>query len=253
MRITLLGTGTSTGIPIIGCLCATCASTDLRDKRLRVSALIEVGATKILIDAGPDFRQQMLTAKVTHLDAILYTHHHADHIMGFDDIRAFNVKGKTPPKCYALKETLDIIKTTFPYAFAEPTGSGFVPKVEFEIIDSSPFLINDVLIQPIPIRHGNLEILGYRIGNFAYLTDCSHISISSKENLKALEILVLDGLRYKPHPTHFSIDESCAIAKELAPKMTYLIHMNHDVLHEEAEKKLPKGVWLGYDNMELVL
>lgn len=254
MRVTLLGTGTSTGVPMIGCGCRVCTSSDSRDKRLRVSALIESGATKILIDTSADFRAQMLSQKVRGLDAVLYTHYHYDHIAGFDDLRAFQFLNLQVPICYTNQETFDVIKRTFGYAFGGAVQSGGgLPNIPFEIIEGLPFTIGDVLVEPVPVDHGNINIFGYRIGKFAYLTDCNRIGAASKEKLKGLEVLVLDGLRFKPHPTHFSIDESIAISKELQPAMTYLTHMNHDVLHSEAEEKLPVNVRLAYDGLVLDL
>ncbi len=227
-------------------------SSDPRDKRQRVSALIESDTTKIIIDTGPDFRAQMLARNIGKLDAVLYTHYHYDHIAGFDDLRAFQFLKIPVPMCYANQETLDVIKRTFPYAFGEAKQyGGGVPNIPFTLIDSMPFTIGDMLVEPIPVDHGKLTTLGYRIGNFAYLTDCNRISVASKEKLRNLDVLVLDGLRYEPHPTHFSIEESVAIAKELKPKMTYLTHMNHDVHHAEAEAKLPQNVRLGYDGLSI--
>ena len=254
MRITLLGTGTSTGVPMIGCSCKICTSSDPRDKRLRVSALIESDTTTILIDTGPDFRAQMLERNVRKLDAVLYTHFHYDHIAGFDDLRAFQFLRLPVPMCYANQETYEGIKRTFPYAFGEAkqTGGG-VPNISFALIDRMPFMIGDLLVEPIPVDHGMLTTLGYRIGGFAYLTDCNRISPASKEKLRNLDVLVLDGLRYQPHPTHFSIEEAVSVAKELKPKMTYLTHMNHDILHIEAEQKLPPTVRLGFDGLNVTV
>lgn len=253
MRVTLLGTGTSTGIPMIGCSCRTCTSTDPRDKRLRVSALIETESTTILIDTSSDFRQQMLTAKVKKLDAILFTHHHTDHISGFDDLRAFHFLRIPVPMCYASEETYKAIQGMFPYAFGlvPNTGGALATTVPFTVIDSAPFTIGDVLIEPILLDHGLLDVFGFRIGKFAYLTDCKRIPVASREKLKCIEVLVIDGLRYSPHPTHMTIEEAVSASKELGAKTTYLTHMNHDILHEEAEQKLPSSVRLAYDGLEL--
>lgn len=254
MRVTLLGTGTSTGVPMIGCSCRVCMSSDPRDKRQRVSALIESGDTNILIDTSADFRAQMLAHDVRRLDAVLYTHYHYDHIAGFDDLRAFQFLKLPVPMCYANQETLDVIKRTFGYAFGEAKQSGGgLPNIPFEIIGGMPFVVGDLLIEPVPTDHGAITTLGYRIGKFAYLTDCNRIPVSSKEKLKNLDTLILDGLRFEPHPTHFSIDEAVRMAKELKPRMTYLTHMNHDVLHSEAEKKLPENIRLGFDRLEIKL
>jgi phosphoribosyl 1,2-cyclic phosphate phosphodiesterase len=254
MRITILGTGTSTGVPMIGCSCRVCTSSDQRDKRQRVSALIESGSATLLIDTSADFRAQMLTHHVRKLDAVLYTHYHYDHIAGFDDLRAFQFLKLPVPTCYANQETLDVIKKTFAYAFGEAKQSGGgLPNIPFKLIGTDPFIIGDLRIEPIPVDHGNMITLGYRIGSFAYLTDCNRIGPASKEKLRNLDTLVLDGLRYLPHPTHFSIDESVAIAQELKPRMTYLTHMNHDILHAECEERLPDSVRLGFDGLRFEL
>jgi phosphoribosyl 1,2-cyclic phosphate phosphodiesterase len=253
MRVTLLGTGTSTGIPMIGCSCKTCSSPDSRDKRLRASALIESGSTTVLIDTSSDFRQQMLRAKVKSLDGILYTHYHTDHISGFDDLRAFHFLRIPVPMCYASEETYKAIQSMFPYAFGlvPNTGGAMATTVPFTVIDTTPFTIGDISIQAIPLDHGFLEIFGFRIGSFAYLTDCKRIPVASREKLKGVETLVIDGLRYAPHPTHMTIDEAISATQDIGAKMTYLTHMNHDVLHAEAEQKLAKNVRLGYDGLVL--
>jgi phosphoribosyl 1,2-cyclic phosphate phosphodiesterase len=233
MQVTLLGTGTSTGVPMIGCDCRVCRSTDTRDKRLRVSALLNYDGTNVLIDTSADFRQQMLTANVKKLDAIFYTHHHYDHIAGFDDLRAFQFLLRSTPQCYALPETFEQIKQTFSY--------------------TEPIQIKARKIQPIPLKHGSLDILGFRVGGFAYLTDCNAIPESSMELLKGLDTLVLDGLRGKPHPTHFSLGEAVQHAEKIGARITYLTHMNHDVMHSEIEKTLPDSVRLGYDGLTFTI
>jgi phosphoribosyl 1,2-cyclic phosphate phosphodiesterase len=249
-KITLLGTGTSTGVPMIACNCKTCRSEDPRDKRLRVSVLIEAHEKTIVIDTSADFRQQMLSHKVKELDAVLYTHHHYDHIAGFDDLRAFQFLRHKAPMCYAMRETSDYIQQMFPYAFGKAVqAGGGLPKVPFTVIESSPFKISGLNIIPIPVEHGLVNVLGYRIGSFAYLTDCNRIPDASLALLQGLDTLILDGLRYDPHPTHFSLDEAVAIAKQLKPRITYLTHMNHDILHEEGNSKLPSEVRLGYDGL----
>lgn len=235
---------------MIGCTCKTCLSPDHRDKRLRVSALIEVNGKIILIDTSADFRQQMLLHNVTRIDGILYTHSHYDHISGFDDLRAFQFLHRKAPRCYATEETFAHIRDTFKYAFGAAVQSGGgLPEVAFEVVATDSFEVEGVTVQPVPLKHGKLNILGYRIGNFAYLTDCSDIPETSYTQLHGLDVLVLDGLRYKQHPTHLTIDEAASIADRIGARQTYLTHMNHDVLHSEAELHLPSHVRLGYDNL----
>lgn len=254
MKVTLLGTGTSTGVPMIGCGCRICRSTDPRDKRLRVSVLIEHEERNILIDTSADFRQQMLSHAVTHLEAILYTHSHYDHIAGFDDIRAFQFLRRKAPTCYADEPTAAHIRRTFDYAFGAATqAGGGLPEVPLAIIDEQPFDLLGLRIIPVPLIHGMLSILGFRIGGFAYLTDCSEIPEASFPLLEGLDTLVLDGLRHKPHPTHFSISEAVHVAERIAPRITYLTHMNHDVLHKQTERELPESVRLAYDGLSFNL
>jgi phosphoribosyl 1,2-cyclic phosphate phosphodiesterase len=254
MKITLLGTGTSVGVPMIGCNCATCRSTDPRDKRLRTSALIEHSGKNILIDTGADFRQQMLTANVRHLEAVLYTHQHYDHIAGFDDLRAFQFLKQKAPKCFATAEAANHIRHTFEYAFGNALQKGGgLPEVEITEIDERPFDLFGLRIIPVPIFHGQLPILGFRIGKFAYLTDCSEIPNASYALLEGLDTLILDGLRFKPHPTHFTIEEAIAQAKRIAPRITYLTHINHDVMHETTDGNLPANVRLAYDGLQFDL
>jgi phosphoribosyl 1,2-cyclic phosphate phosphodiesterase len=254
MKVTLLGTGTSTGVPMIGCQCRVCLSSDPRDKRLRVSALLQSDTSTVLIDTSADFRQQMLTHGVRRIDGIFYTHFHYDHISGFDDLRAFQFLHRKSPKCYANQETMDYMKRMFNYAFggAKQSGGG-LPQVDFTIVDDSPIQIGDITMQPIHIEHGILKILGYRAGKFAYLTDCNVVPQSSLDQLHDLDVLVLDGLRYTEHPTHHSIDQAVATAKKIGARMTYLTHMNHDVMHSEADAKLPENVRLGYDNLSFTV
>lgn len=254
MKITLLGTGTSTGVPMIGCQCRVCLSADPRDKRLRVSALLQTDTSTVLIDTSADFRQQMLTHGVRRIDGIFYTHFHYDHISGFDDLRAFQFLHRKSPKCYANAETVEYIKRMFAYAFggAKQSGGG-LPEVDLEIIDENTISIGDIEMTPIHIEHGVLNILGYRAGKFAYLTDCNVVPESSLEQLRGLEVLVLDGLRYSKHPTHLTIDEAVETAKRISARMTYLTHMNHDVMHAEAEARLPENVRLGYDNLTFTI
>ncbi|HET6511218.1 MAG TPA: MBL fold metallo-hydrolase [Candidatus Kapabacteria bacterium] len=254
MKVTLLGTGTSTGVPMIGCQCRTCLSEDPRDKRLRVSALIQTASTNVLIDTSADFRQQMLRHDVRRIDGIFYTHFHYDHISGFDDLRAFQFLHRKSPKCYANQETYEYMKRMFAYAFggAKQSGGG-LPEVDFAVVDRNAVHVGDITMQPLHIGHGVLDILGYRAGKFAYLTDCNTIPKESLEQLNGLDVLVLDGLRYSKHPTHLSIDEAVDTANRIGARVTYLTHMNHDVLHAHAEAHLPENVRLGYDNLTFTI
>ena len=255
MTITILGSGTSTGVPMIGCDCRTCQSRDPRDQRLRTSALIEHRGLNVVIDTSADFRAQMLEARLTHLEAVLYTHQHYDHIAGFDDLRAFQFLRRVAPTCYANVATYDHIRKAFDYAFGHATQhGGGLPQVPFEVIDEAAFTIEGprgarLEVLPIPLLHGHLPILGFRVGGFAYLTDCSAIPERSFGRLEGLDTLVLDGLRYKPHSTHLTIDEAVALAGRIGARQTYLTHMNHDILHAELEQRLPPSVRLAYDGL----
>lgn len=235
---------------MIGCPCEVCHSTDPRDKRLRVSVLIEHEASNLLIDTSADFRQQMLAHNVRHLEAILYTHEHYDHIAGFDDLRAFQFLKKKAPVCFAPESVAIRLANTFDYAFgaAKQKGGG-LPQVPIITIDERPFSLHELNIIPVPILHGTIPIFGFRIGGFAYLTDCSEIPEASFSLLRGLDTLVLDGLRFKAHPTHFSISEAVIQAERIAPRITYLTHINHDVMHAKTERELPPHVRLAYDGL----
>ena len=253
MRITVLGTGTSTGVPSVACDCATCTSTDPRDRRLRTSLLIESETTTVVIDTSMDFRQQMLKHNVMQIDGVVFTHHHFDHIGGFDDIRPYNFRSKSALPVFCMAETYAVLESTFPYAFGKTTSTGTsVPSVDVTIIDDSPFTIGDIEITPIPLMHGpTLRVNGYRVGSVAYCTDTNLIPPSSMELLRGLDTLVLDGLRWAPHPTHFTVDEAVAIAGELRPRITYLTHIAHQLKHAETEAKLPSHVRLAVDDLQI--
>lgn len=256
MKVTFLGTGTSQGIPIVGCKCPGCTSENPKDKRLRVSVFIESNVKindkplRILIDTSPDFRQQMLVNNITDIDAILYTHYHIDHIMGLDDIRQINQLHKKSVDIYGNKETLERIKQTFSYVFDPNTyRGGGIPDVSLNEITPEPFSVAGLEIIPLEYYHGPGMIFGYRIGRFAYMTDCSKIPEQEYEKLKELDVLVLDALRYRPHPTHFSIDEAVKAAQKIGARQTYFTHMTHDVVHDEVNARLPKGIELAYDGL----
>lgn len=213
--------------------------------------MIESGTTCVVIDTSSDFRQQMLTHGILDLDGVIYTHHHFDHIGGFDDLRPFAFRRGGAVPIFAMQETINVLRSTFPYAFGlvESTGAS-IPNVALHEIDSDPFRVGDIDIQPIPMRHGAcMRVNGYRIGSFAYCTDTNHIPAASLELLRDLDVLVIDGLRWEPHPTHFTIDESLAVIDALAPRRAYLTHIAHQIRHSVDSKRLPKNVEFCYDGL----
>jgi phosphoribosyl 1,2-cyclic phosphate phosphodiesterase len=254
LKFTVLGSGTSSGIPTISCQCPTCTSTDQKDKRLRCSLLVESENTTVVIDTSPDFRQQMLRAGVNKLDAVIYTHHHFDHIGGFDDIRAFNYTSRQPMKIYAMEKTHNELKRTFIYAFEVPEQmGGGVPMVEVDHIDDCKFRIGDIDIIPLFLLHGRLEVLGFRIGNLAYCTDTNYIPEESIKKLKGVEVLIIDALRYTPHSTHFNVEEAVRAARRINPDITYLTHIAHQIKHRECEHELPEDIKIAYDGLEIII
>lgn len=251
IKLTFLGTGTSQGVPVIACECAVCASSDPRDKRLRVSVLIEVGGKNIVIDSGPDFRYQMLRAGVKKLDAILFTHEHKDHIAGLDDIRAFNYRMKQDMDVYATEAVEYALKREFHYIFDEDPYPG-VPQVNMHRIENTPFEVQGLEVTPVQVMHYLMPVLGFRLGGLAYVTDAKTISDQEKEKLKGLDVLILNALRMKPHISHLNLDEALEWIAELKPKRAYLTHISHLMgSHEEVSKALPACVFLGYDGQKL--
>jgi phosphoribosyl 1,2-cyclic phosphate phosphodiesterase len=254
LRITFLGTGTSHGVPMIGCDCGTCRSTDPHDKRWRASVYIETDdGLALLVDAGPDIRAQSLAFNIRRVDAIIFTHGHADHIMGLDDVRRFNALQQRAMPCFADEATLRDLRKTFFYVFdpATPRGGG-LPQLElFQV--AGPFCIGQQEIVPVPIFHGNRPILGLRIGRFAYLTDCSRIPDESWPLLTGLDLLVVDALRESPHPTHFSLSEAVAVSAKVGARRTCFTHMCHNLRHADTCAKLPAGVELAYDGLVVEL
>jgi len=249
LKVTFLGTGTSQGVPIIGCKCSVCTSTDEKDKRLRSSILVEEGHTCVVIDTGPDFRQQMLRADVNKLDAVLFTHEHRDHIAGLDDIRAYNYIQHQPMDVYAEERVIRALNYEYPYIFAENKYPG-VPQVNISTITTIPFQINEIHILPIRVMHQNLPVLGFRIGQFAYITDANYISEEELEKLEGVKHLVINALRRKTHVSHFTLDQALQIIRHLSPKRAYLTHISHQLgLHSDVQKELPAGVMLAYDNL----
>lgn len=250
-KFTILGSGTSTGVPTIGCNCETCLSDDIRDKRLRCSLLVESDDTVVVIDTSSDFRMQMLQHKVNKIDAVVYTHHHFDHIGGFDDIRSYNFTMNKPIDIFGTENTISHIQRIYSYAFSEPQQSGGgVPEINVNFIDSTPFKIKNLEFIPIPMMHGKLEVLGFRIGDFAYCTDTNYISENALKLLTNLEILVIDGLRHHKHSTHFSVNEAIEISRLIKPRKTYLTHISHYLRHAQTEKNLPENIFLAYDGIK---
>ncbi|MGE0814794.1 MAG: MBL fold metallo-hydrolase [Vicinamibacterales bacterium] len=247
-RVTFLGTGTSHGVPMIGCGCAVCRSADARDRRLRPSILIAVqDGPAVLVDTATDLRQQALTFGITRVDAVIFTHAHADHVMGMDELRRFNVMNGRRLPMYANARTAAEIRRIFSYAFAPPSvPGGGVPDLSLAEIDG-PFDVLGLRVEPVPVMHGPQEILGFRVGRFAYLTDCNAIPDASLARLQGLDVLVLDALRRRPHPTHFSLDEAVAMAARLGARQTYFTHICHDLPHAATNAALPATMALAYD------
>lgn len=253
MKITFLGTGTSQGVPVIACDCEVCVSSNPKDNRLRVSVLVEVDDKVIVIDSGPDFRQQMLRANVKKLDAVLFTHEHKDHVAGLDDIRAFNYLHEKPMDVFADTRVQEALKREFHYIFSEYKYPG-IPKLNIHTINSEPFDVEGVKIIPIEVMHHKLPILGFRIGDFSYVTDANFISTSEKEKLKGSKVLVLNALRREEHISHFTLMQALELIKELKPEKTYLTHISHQLgLHDVINAELPANVECAYDGLVISL
>ncbi|MBI5236538.1 MAG: MBL fold metallo-hydrolase [Deltaproteobacteria bacterium] len=248
MKLTVLGCGTSTGVPIIGCKCVVCASPHPRNKRTRSSLLVEINGLSILIDTSTDLRTQALRHGLERLDGVLFTHHHADHVHGIDDLRAFNMAQGTVIPCYGNKAAISRIRSMFKYIFTQDPNDGWKPRLSMRVVKGR-FKLSGIEVQPINILHGKETILGYRIGSVAYLTDCSSIPEESMAALKKLDLLILGALRHKPHPTHFSIGEAIEAARKIAARRTVFTHLGHNVDYETDNAGLPQGVELAYDGM----
>lgn len=254
MKVYFLGTGTSQGIPIIGVDHPVCKSTDAKDKRLRVSIWISWDNHSYVIDCGPDFRQQMLSCNCQKLDAILFTHEHADHTAGLDDIRPFNFRQGEMP-IYAHKRVISNLKKRFDYVFETVNKYPGAPSVKtIEVINNEPFAVGNKMAIPVNVMHGNLQVFGYRIDDFAYLTDVKTIEEAEIDKLKKLKVLVINALRVEPHDTHFNLQEALDFITLVQPEVAYLTHISHVLgFHEEVQKMLPKNVYLAYDNLEITI
>lgn len=254
LTVTLLGTGTSTGVPVLGCTCPVCTSEDPRDTRTRCACYVRIGPMGLLIDTGPDFRHQALREGIDRVDAVCYTHHHFDHIVGLDDLRPFFFQNHRRMPCYTHPDTAAVLRRNYDYIFGRKPYPG-TGNVEIEIV-TGPFEVPSraddaapVPVDPILLYHGDTPVYGYRIGRFAYLTDVNTIPEPSYAGLENIDVLVLDALRPDPHRTHFSFDEAVAAARRIGARQTYFVHMTHAVRHAEANGRLPEGVQLGYDGL----
>ena len=253
MKITFLGTGTSQGIPLIACPCSVCTSVDTRDKRLRSSVLIEQDGKNFVIDTGPDFRQQMLRVNAKTLNAVIFTHEHKDHIAGFDDIRAFNYIQKKKMDVYASVNVQNAIRREFAYIFSDVKYPG-IPEINLHTIDREKFSIEGVEFIPVEVKHYKMPVLGFRIGDFTYITDANYIPEEEKKKIKGSKILVLNALRRETHISHFTFDEAIELAQELKAETTYFTHISHQLgSHNDVEKELPVNIKLAYDGLVIEL
>jgi len=252
VKVTFLGTGTSHGVPVIGCDCEVCQSKDPRNHRTRSSILIEVSNLHLLIDTATEFRLQALRAGITKIDAVLYTHCHADHVFGFDDLRIFSQRTGQAVPFYGNYDTIAEMLQVFSYVFRRTQVGGGKPLVEPIIVDGT-FHVGGVTITPIPVYHGNLPIYGYRIGDLAYITDCSRLPQSSLRLLTGLKVLILGVIRYEPHPSHMHVDAALELVARLKPEQTYFTHITHLLDHEEVNSKMPQSVSLAYDGLIITI
>ncbi len=253
ITITVLGSGTSSGVPTIGCQCSVCTSSDPRDKRLRPSVSIRFNGRVVLIDTTPDFRQQALRSRLDRVDAILFTHSHADHIMGLDDVRPFNYRQNGSIPIYGSEETIAAIKSSFRYIFEASNSQSTIPRLDPFTLNGKGLDLFGLEFQPITLLHGRDMVYGFRFGDAAYLTDHSEIPESSLKSLEGLDVLFLDALRHRPHPTHSTVERSIGYVERLKPRRAYFTHICHDLPHELTENRLPAGVHLAYDGLEIQL
>ncbi len=250
MEITFLGTGTSHGIPVLTCDCTVCTSNNPKNRRTRSSLWVRHKGTSLLIDTATEFRMQAIQANIQQVDGVLYTHCHADHVFGFDDLRVFSKLTNKSIPIYGNEPTMAEFRDVFSYVFRRTQEGGGKPQVETIVVED-PFQVQDVVVQPIPIFHGLLPILGYRIDKLAYITDCSYIPPASLELLQGLDVLILGVVRYKPHPTHMHVEQALYLAETLKAKHTYFTHISHLLDHEEVSKSLPEGVFVAYDGLTI--
>lgn len=251
MIFTFLGTGTSQGVPVISCGCKICQSQNPKDKRLRSSLMVEADGKTFVVDSGPDFRQQLLRENVKHLDAIVFTHGHKDHTAGMDDFRPFNYFQQKPMEIYADEAVQQVIRREFSYIFSGADYPG-IPQLNFHTIDTKPFNLEGIPVTPISVLHYKLPVLGFRFGDFTYITDANFISETEKKKIRGSKVLVLNALRHEPHISHFTLKEAIALAQELKPGKTYFTHISHQLgLHDEVNKTLPEGMELAYDGLKV--
>jgi len=249
VKLTFLGTGTSQGVPVVACQCPVCLSENLKDKRLRASVMIETNGQCLVIDAGPDFRQQMLTHKVRHLNGILLTHEHVDHIFGLDDIRAFNWVQKQPTDIYAEERVQIAIRRIFDYVFADYKYPG-IPQMHLHLLENKPFTIGNIEVQPIRGLHYKLPVFGFRIGNLAYVTDVNRLEPEELDKLRGLDVLVLNALRKEEHISHYSLPQALEVIAEVKPGKAYLTHISHQMgFYDEVQKELPENFFLAFDGL----
>jgi len=250
MKLTFLGTGTSTGVPTIACHCKVCTSPDPHDKRTRPSLLLEYDGRAVVVDTSPDFRAQVLREGLERLDAVVFTHPHADHILGLDDVRVFYFRQKQPIPIYADAQCMETIRRVFDYIFNGSYPYSGVAKLDPHLIEG-PFELWKLRFVPVPVIHGNMQILGFRFANIAYLTDVSAVPEISLPLLEGLEVLIVDSLRHKPHPTHLTVQQALDLVERLKPRLTFFTHMAHELGHEETNALLPRHVRLAYDGLAL--
>jgi phosphoribosyl 1,2-cyclic phosphate phosphodiesterase len=252
MKIIFMGSGTSMGVPTVGCECAVCLSENPRNKRTRASLLVQAHNLNLLIDTASDFRAQAIRENLKRIDAVLYTHSHADHILGLDDLRPFSYYQQQHIPCFGNKESLDAISTMFRYVFSEPQPGGSIPRIDIRPVDGF-FEFEGLAVQPLPVLHGKLNVNGYRIGSMSYITDCSEIPEETYRLLRGTSVLILGVLRYAPHPTHLNVEKALRIIDKVEPDAAYFTHISHDFDHERTGSELPSNVYLSYDGLSLEL